>query len=286
MWWMMIGGAVAGGVGNDASSNAADRNTELSALNARTGNSTRTAKNAASAATTNLQRFVQSANNARRLKSGGDTALAEAQNYRRYRDSLATQTLSQQVGDSERAGAAAAAQAAARLEGGAVDAVNTSTALRNALVNSSLGKNAALADYDYTQRAGRIAASTAGGLDSSLILDSLDYNVDFAQVAPKLSRMAAIIRGAAPYAQAAIQAEASKAATNATAKDQDKTNNSNVSFRVQGVDAGGNTALSIGGQDYLERGAAKQGADFAFKKDDPKDTLTLWSGETVYDYTY
>lgn len=263
MWWMMVGGAVAGAYGNKATQNAAANNTRLSALNAETGNRTRQARNVAQAAQSGLQRFVQSLNNQRALKAGGDAQGANEINYRRYKDSLGSQNLSRQVGDSEQAGAAAAAQAAAGIEGSVVDMVNTSTALRSALVNDQLIKQGDMIDYDHARRAGNIAAETIGGLDNSLILDNLDYNVDFAQVAPRISSFAAAVRGAFPYAGDTIKSQT---------EEPGKEGGHQTSFEVLGKE-GENTVLQIDGKVYSERGEENQ---FKFKQDDPDDTLSLW----------
>lgn len=199
MWWGMLGGAIAGYFGNDAARAQADANTRISAANAKAGNQVRTASNAFEAAKGNLARYAQSVSNNQRLKAGGDAVEANIVNYRRARDNLSLQSFSTSIRQAEQAGAAAAAQANSGIDGSVVDQVNGATALRDSIVDEAIRRNGGTMDYDAAHRAASIEVQTVQGMDGSLILDQLDYNVDFAQVSPKISAFAAAVRGAFPY---------------------------------------------------------------------------------------
>jgi hypothetical protein len=108
------------------------------------------------------------------------------------------QSFSESIRSAEQAGHAAASQASAGVDGDVVDMVNTSTALRDSIVRQSIADNQDAAAYDASRRAGLVMSQMVGSLDQSVILDSLDYNVDVAQRQAKSSVFADVIGGALP----------------------------------------------------------------------------------------
>lgn len=195
MWWMMAVKAANGLLQGMAGRVEAERNNEISQVNAQAGNSVRVAKNAAVAASNTLARWVQSVSNNRRLDQGGDAIEANAVNYRRASDAGLTHSFSSSIRDSEQAGVQAAQAAASGVDGNVVDMINTSVALRNSIVKQGIEDSGNYADYDAAQRAGNIMHQMVGGLDNSVVLDSLDYNVDFAKTQPVFSHFENALKG-------------------------------------------------------------------------------------------
>lgn len=204
MWYGLIGGAIAGWFGNEATRAQADANNMLSALNAEVGNKVRVAQNAATAAQNNLDRWIQSVNNNKVLDQGGEALEANAINYRRMSDVGIQQDFATSIRNAEQMGHAAAAAAASGIDGNVVDMVNGSTALRDSIVRQGIDDKRHLQAYDVARRAGNIMSQTINGMDNSIILDTLDYNTNFAQITPKVSAFAAAVRGAFPYANDAL----------------------------------------------------------------------------------
>jgi hypothetical protein len=176
-----IGGSLSAGLNKRATDALIESNNQISEVNARTGNRLRQAGNAASAAEGNLERFVQSVNNNRRLKAGGDAQEALVVNASRANDAQLAGRFSESIRNAEQVGHAAAAQAMNGMAGSVVDMVNTSTALRDSIVRQSVDDAQSQQNYDTSRRAGIIASQMIGGLDASVILDKLDYNVEVAQ---------------------------------------------------------------------------------------------------------
>lgn len=193
-----IGGGFAAGFGKTATDEIINANNQISEVNAKTGNTLRQAGNAAAAAEGNLERFVQSVNNNRRLKAGGDAQEALVVNAARAGDAQLAGRFSDSIRDAEQVGHAAASQAVNGVAGSVVDMVNTSTALRDSIVKQSVDDNQNMQAWDTSKRAGVIASQMIGGLDSSVILDRLDYNQDVAQHQNKTSLFAAVLRGFFP----------------------------------------------------------------------------------------
>lgn len=184
MWFMAaaqagqqaLGGWVSGQLGR---ANARIEN-RMSAVNTEASNKVRVAKNAAAAAESGLARWVQSVNNNRMLDSGGDRLEETVVNYRRQDDRLLTQSFTDSIAEAEQAGNAAAAQAVSGVEGSVVDMVNGSVALRDSIMRQQAENLRGTVNYDTARRAGSIMSQMVGGLDQSLIMDSLDYNEDVA----------------------------------------------------------------------------------------------------------
>lgn len=160
----------------------AEINTRLSKVRADANNTVRQASNVAAAAQGSLARFIQSVNNNRRLKAGGQALEANVVNFLRSDDQLLKQGLSLSVQEAEQAGAAAAAAAVNGIGGSVVDDVNLSTNLRAALIEDGLKDMRSTEAYDTSRRAGSIMSQMVGSLDQSLILDAIDYNQDVAQI--------------------------------------------------------------------------------------------------------
>jgi hypothetical protein len=195
-----IGGGIGGYFGNQATNAAIAANNRLSLLNAKVSNALRQASNAAKSAEGNLQRFVQSVNNNKRLDAGGSALEALVVNGRRRMDANLSGNLSSDIRTAEQAGHAAAAAAAAGIDGNVVDMVNQSTALRDSIVKNSVDKAQSAANYDLSVKAGHVMSQMVSSLDNSVIMDSIDYNVDVAQERPETSSFAALVRGAFPAA--------------------------------------------------------------------------------------
>lgn len=197
MWWMAAVGAGFGLLNGAATRAEARANNRLSAVNAEVGNRLRVEKNAAAAAESSLARWSQSVSNNRRLDRGGDALEANAVNYRRGSDAAIKQGFSASIRDAEQQGVMAAQAAVSGVDGNVVDAVNTSVALRNSIVNQGIADMNAYRDYDASRRAGNIMSQMVGGLDNSIIMDNFDYNIDAARKTPINSPLMDALQGAA-----------------------------------------------------------------------------------------
>lgn len=174
---------------SSANTNATiEDNNKLSIANADTKNRVRAAGNLAEAAQGNLARFTQSVNNNRALKAGGEAEEALTVNAIRHNDAAMRGDFSDDIRSAEQLGHAAASAAASGVSGSVVDMVNTSTALRDSIVKQGVADDAASESYDVSRRAGNIMSQVVGGLDSSVILDSLDYNQNVAFTNPTRKR--------------------------------------------------------------------------------------------------
>lgn len=194
----MFGGAVSGDLGQEATHAQVDGNNAISDLNAKTGNNLRGAKNAESAAEGSLARFVQSVNNNAELKAGGSAQEALVVNAVHGDNARLTRSFAQSIQDAEQAGHAAASQASAGVAGNVTDMVNASTALRDSIVQQSVADDQSQADYATSRRAGNIMSQMVSGLDSSVIMDTMDYNVEVAQHQAKFGKLSSMLHGAFP----------------------------------------------------------------------------------------
>jgi hypothetical protein len=140
---------------------------------------------------------VQSVNNQRALTAGAKAAEDTSRNFFRTADAYAYNSLSQGVQKAEQAGASVAGAAAAGVEGGVTDMVNLSTRLRSAMVEQRSKDVLRMQASDTERRAGDIMSQTIQGLDTSLIVDSLDYTTDVANQKGKQSFLSAAVGGAA-----------------------------------------------------------------------------------------
>jgi len=197
----MIGGAVAGYFGNMASQAQADADNRLSIVNRDAKTLVRGAQNAFAAAKGSLNRWTQSVNNNRRLDAGGRALEDNMVNFQRNNDNMTARGFSDQIKMAEQIGQQAASAAAAGVSGGVVDMIDTTTALKHSIVNEQVKASGETAAFDAAHRAGSIAMETMQGLDGSIILDSLDYNREYAQKTAKIGSFGAAVRGAFPYAR-------------------------------------------------------------------------------------
>lgn len=181
MWQFAIP-AIMGGI-QGALSGAATRY-QIKAANilgkakADASNRVRTANNELEAASSSLSRWVQSVNNNRTLKAGGESLEALTVNVLRQRDAEARASFSSRIRDAEQQGGAMAAQAAAGVAGATTDMVNGSTALRMSIMREQEGQYQDFAAYDSARKGAAIFSQMMGGLDNSLIFAALDYGKD------------------------------------------------------------------------------------------------------------
>jgi hypothetical protein len=155
----------------------------------------RAAQNTNAIAQSALARWTQNTQNSRRLKAGGQALEANTVNTYRQLDAKEYKDFSGQIAQSEQAGMSAVSAAAAGIGGGVVDMVNASTALRNSIVDHQSEQQGLRFISDSQRRAGNIMSQTIGGLDSSIIFDSLDYNVDYAKKMAVPGTFASIFQG-------------------------------------------------------------------------------------------
>lgn len=181
----------------------AGRQTLINKANAAAANLTRGARNELTVAKGRLARMNQVETNKRTLTHGSSQRDASTLNYRRMRDAATSADFEGQIQMAEQAGAAVAAQAFAGVSGSVVDAVNSTTRLRNARIQQAAADRVAAGDYDAAQEQGHIARATIQSLDSSSIIDELDYNVDIGQT---IMRQGNLFTDLAPAAQTAMSA--------------------------------------------------------------------------------
>jgi hypothetical protein len=160
---------------------SADTNNRINEANAANGNKVRGASNAFAAAKGALARYMQSVSNNNRLAAGGEALEANLVNARRREDVLQGAGFEAQVRNTEQMGAQAAAAAFAGVGGGVADMVSASTRLMQQRASRQALTATDQRLYDTSRRAYAIQSQTVRGLDSSMILDSLDYTFEVAQ---------------------------------------------------------------------------------------------------------
>lgn len=194
-WWNGIAGAAS----MHMEGNAVRANTEawnrVQEVNAAAGNKVRRANNALASAKGNLARYMQSINNNEALTAAGRAVDANTRSGLQAQDRLQQQGLFSQVAATEQAGRALASQGALGLGGSVVDNVNAATTLRAAIMQDSLSKQKMNVSYEVGLRAQSIASQMTRSLDSSIILDNIDYNTDVALVKATYSNTNNAIRG-------------------------------------------------------------------------------------------
>jgi hypothetical protein len=185
MYQYVAGSAVLAGISAYSSSSVsranAKANTLVSAALTRESNRVRGAQNAFAAAKGSLSRYVQSMNNNATLAAGGEALEANLVNARRREDTLQEAGFESMIRDAEQTGAQAAAAAFSGVAGETSDMVSASTRLMQQRVAHSADRSRDFRLYDDARRAGMIQQQTIRSLDSSLILDSLEYTIDVAQ---------------------------------------------------------------------------------------------------------
>lgn len=128
-----------------------------------------------------LDRYNQSVNAQRIMENTGSDVEAASMNYRRARDSATQDNFEQQIQFAEQAGSQAAAAAFSGIQGGVVDVINSTSALRKARIQQRVENSLGQADYDARKRLGNIALAGWESMDTSIIADNLDYSVSVAK---------------------------------------------------------------------------------------------------------
>lgn len=196
MWWGMAFGAAKGALEASANIELAKIDQTLRIAVASADRRSRTAGNIQSAAQGNLARWAQSVNNQRILEAGGKALEVGAINFSRQLDTALNSSLSASVGAAEVAGRAAAASAFAGISGDVVDSVNLSSRLRDRMVRETTQRNFKMAEWDFRQRQAATAQQYVRSLDSSYILDNLDYTQSFVQQVSTPSQFQGAVAGA------------------------------------------------------------------------------------------
>lgn len=196
MWWAALAGGMQQKYHGYAEKAVIEANNRLSKQNAESTNAIRQASNAATAAQGNLNRWVQSVNNNRRMDSAGEALEANTVNARRAGDQALKGGFSASIQNAEQAGQMAASAAFSGVGGDVVDMVNTSVNLRNEIVKQEFSDRLDLAHSDVARRAGNIMSQMVGGLDSSILMDNLDYNIAVAEYTPTKSSAYNFVAGA------------------------------------------------------------------------------------------
>lgn len=184
MWQQMIGSfaAVARGyVQGHLEKASVETNNRINKANAENRNKVRGAENAFAAAKGALARYMQSVNNNRVLEAGGKAMEANLVNARRREDVMQGASFEDQLRATEQMGQQAAAAAFVGVGGEVADMVSASTRLMRQRAQQAAEQQRDYRLHDVAERAGVIQAQTVRGLDSSLILDALDYTTDVAQ---------------------------------------------------------------------------------------------------------
>lgn len=187
-------------LGASVQSAVADANNRVSAANADAGNRVRGAGNAFEAAKGSLARYIQSIQNNQTLEAGGQALEQNLINARRHEDAMLQGDFEQAIRDAEQTGAQAAAAAFAGVGGEVADTVSAATKLSQQRAAYEASRNRDYRLYDDARRAAVIQTQTIRSLDSSLILDSLDYNVNAAQRQSGTNPLLAGVLGAAGQA--------------------------------------------------------------------------------------
>lgn len=125
-----------------------------------------------------LVRWQQNENNNRTLKETGSALEASVVNYRRARDEGMRGSLEQQIGFAEQAGSQAAASAASGLVGGVSDLVAGTLALRRERIEGAQADKVKAGAFDAGRQQANILSAGLSALDSSSIIDDLDYGID------------------------------------------------------------------------------------------------------------
>lgn len=155
--------------------------TTVNAANAYASNLVRAANNELGSKVGSLARYNQSVNNQRALDNTGSAIEAVTVNYRRAKDSALQDDFESQIRFAEQMGAQAAAGALSGLQGGVVDVINGTTALRQSRVNQRVLDSAGQQDADAKARLRHTALAGWDSLDTSSINENMDYNINVAE---------------------------------------------------------------------------------------------------------
>lgn len=211
--WMMALGAMQGALEASGNIKLMEINQDLQFKMVAANRTKSAGANIASKAQGNLARWAQSVNNQRRLEAGGKQLEVNAINFGRQLDAAVTSGFSQSIGAAEAAGRAGVAAAFSGISGDVVDSVNLSTRIRDRMVREQTQKNVEMAKWDFAQRQALTATQTIRGLDSSYILDNLDYTMGYTQQQWTPSIGQGAFAGMAPYLKDTISNWGSKSTT-------------------------------------------------------------------------
>ena len=205
MWWMLAAQAVKGGLDARANSKLNAINDKNQAFFVQANRTKSAASNIASSAQGNLARWAQSVNNQRVLEAGAKNLEVNAINFGRQMDAALSSGFSTSVGAAEVAGRSAVASAFAGISGDVVDAVNLSTRIRDRMVREQTQANYKMAEWDFRQKQATIATQTIRSMDSSYLLDNLDFGMGYEQKqwSPTMTQGAFV--GASPYIADALK---------------------------------------------------------------------------------
>jgi hypothetical protein len=273
MWWNAVAGFAQGVIGSKAFRAQVRANNMLSEVNANAKNKIRTAQNAEIASRNNLARWMQSVNNNRTLDSGGDALEANVVNYRRQQDSALSQDFSSSIRSAEQEGASAAAAALNGVDGNVVDMVNGSVALRDSIVSEQVKQFRGMQAYDTARRAGSIMSQMVGGLDQSIIMDTLDYNTDIATHEHEFSALQYGLLGMIQH-MGGVSTDPSPKKDDRT-KDLDKEREDALNYADQ------HEARGNGFQAAPQSQSGKFGFQYDTGQDNTNSPYSLWSTDKV-----
>jgi len=170
--------------GSAGVSGAAKANNDVLEAQSKDTNRVRVAGNAFAAAKGAVSRYLQSVNNNRTLEAGGTALEANIVNARRTEDAFTRGSFEDQIKRAEQLGQQSAAAAFAGVGGEVADTISVSTRLmqQRAAREALLSRDFRL--YDTARRAASIQSQMIQSLDTSLILDSLDYTINTAKQTP------------------------------------------------------------------------------------------------------
>ena len=174
----------------------------ISEKNANAHNRVRVSTNNFAAVKGAISRFSQGQNNQRVLDAGGDALATTFMNYRRNDDQRVASNFEQTIRDAEEEGAQVSAAAASGLSGGVVDTINAATALRRSRANEETRRLGEFGSFDAGRRAASIMQQSVRGMDSSILIDGLDYNNNVPVTLAKAPIWSSVLfAGASAFAQ-------------------------------------------------------------------------------------
>lgn len=149
--------------------------------NAEAANTVRTASNRLAKAEGDLARWMQSVNNNRVLDNGGQAIEALRVNALRSNDAARMGQFATAIRHAEAVGGQAAVAALNGMGGSVADAVASANRLRMGINEAQTQKNIESAQYDQSRKIGSVFRQVVGSLDTSTVVDRIDYNVNEAQ---------------------------------------------------------------------------------------------------------
>jgi hypothetical protein len=154
------------------------------------------AENKAAAAQGNLARWSQSLSNKRHLENAGKALEASQINYRRATDAQARSGFSRLLKQDEQMGMMAAHAGASGTRGSVVDSITQATLLRNSMAEEQSKQAKSQQSFDQRVAMKNIASQMIGGINSSVILDNLNYGMATYERRADASRLHQAVMGA------------------------------------------------------------------------------------------